>query len=92
MFDADSRYASVATYVVTDARGRPVIIKKMRFIPETPAQLAHRVAQPDRPDLLAHQYYKAAQLFWRIADANQVMDPATLVAEPGVLIKIPPRS
>jgi hypothetical protein len=92
MFDADSRYASLAPYVVTDALGQPVTIKKIRVIPETPAQLAHRVTQPDRPDLLAHQYYKAAHLSWRIADANQVMDPATLVAEPGVLIKIPPRT
>lgn len=91
MFDQTSRFASVANYDVTDAEGHTVTIKKTRFIPEVDAQISRRIEQPARPDLLAFQYYKAPEQFWRIADANNVMDPAELVAEPGKLIKIPPR-
>jgi hypothetical protein len=28
-------------------------------------------------------------VFWRIADANDVMDPADLVDEPGEIVRIP---
>jgi len=92
MFDATSRYFSVSDYVVPDAQGRPVNIKKIRFIPATPASLTRQITGPDRTDLMAYAYYQAADQFWRIADANQVMDPAELVATVGQRILIPPRS
>jgi len=91
MFDPTSRYAPVADYNVTDAQGRTVTIKKIRFIPQVDAQISRRIEQPARPDLLAFEYYRAPEQFWRIADANSVMDPTELVAEPGKLVKIPPR-
>lgn len=90
MFDPDSRYRSLETYPVQDDQGRAVKIVKIRFIPPTPAQLSHTVTQSDRPDLLAFQYYRRPTLFWRIADANDVVDPAELV-NPGEVIKIPPQ-
>jgi hypothetical protein len=92
MFDPDSRYAPVDDYVVLDAQGRQVKIKKIRFIPNTPATLTRQVTQSDRPDLLAFAYYQAADHFWRIADANQVMDPAELLTPIGRLIWIPSRT
>jgi hypothetical protein len=92
MFDPTSRYASVADYTVNDDQGRPVTIKKVRFIAPVHAPITRATEQPDRPDLLGFQYYKAPEQFWRIADANLVMDPAELVAQPGQRIKIPPRT
>ena len=91
MFDQTSRYAEVATYTVTDAQGRQVTIKKVRFIPPTPGVLTRRIVQGDRPDLLAHEYYRAPEQFWRIADANPVTDPAELVDQPGKRIRVPER-
>jgi nucleoid-associated protein YgaU len=90
MFDPDSRYNSLDTYTAPDDQGRPVKIVKVRFIPNTPAQLSHTVTQSDRPDLLAFQYYRRPVWFWRIADANSVLDPADMVI-PGLVIKIPPQ-
>ena len=92
MFDSSSRYAPVGDYTVKDSRGRQVKIKKIRFIPLTPARLTRQVVQSDRPDLLAYLYYQAPERFWRVADANEVMDPAELIAQIGRLIRIPPRS
>lgn len=92
MFDPTSRYASVDDYAVQDAQGRSVKIKKIRLIPNTPATLSRQVVQGDRSDLLAFLYYQAPDRFWRIADANWVLDPAELVKHPGATIWIPPRS
>jgi hypothetical protein len=92
MFDANSRYTTVDDYVVPDAQGRPVKIKKIRFIPNTPATVTRQITAADRPDLLAYAYYQAADRFWRIADANQVMDPAELFIPIGRRIWIPSRT
>ena len=92
MFDSNSRYAPVDDYEVTDSQGRPVKIKKARFIADTPSSLTRKVVQGDRSDLMAFAYYQDATRFWRIADANEVMDSAELVAEPGDSIQIPPGS
>lgn len=91
MFDQTSRYADVATYTVPDASGRSVTIVTIRFIPPTPGVTSRRIEQQDRPDLLAHQTYQAPEQFWRIADANEVLDPAELVDTPGKRILIPAR-
>jgi len=92
MFDPTSRYYGVADYDVEDAQGRQVKIKRIRFIPPTPATVTRQVTQSDRPDLMAYAYYQAADRFWRIADANAVMDPAELLFPLGKRILIPPRA
>ena len=89
MFDSESRYAGVGTYIVTDARGNAVKIIRMRVIPSVSARFSHKVVKEDRADLLAQQYYRAPARFWRIADANTVMDPAELLRQLGSWILIP---
>lgn len=91
MFDRTSRYAEIATYTIVGPGGEPVTVKKIRVIPATPSATSRRIVRPDRPDLLAHELYKAPEESWRIADANRVMDPEELVTEPGKLIRIPAR-
>ena len=90
MFFKGSRYADVDEHEITDDQGRVVRYKGMRFIPETPARMGHRVAQGERLDHIAHRYYQDAERFWRVCDANRAMWPDDLVAEPGEVILIPP--
>ena len=89
MFDPGSRYATISTMTVLDDAGRPVKIVKLRLIPPTPVAITRRVVAEDRPDLLAHHYYKDATRYWRIADAGFVLDPMESYAVPGRVVPIP---
>lgn len=90
MFFKGSRYENVSTDSLTDVQGRVVRFKRVRFIPDTPAQTALVVGQGDRLDRIAHRIYQDPELFWRICDANRALWPDDLVAEPGRIIRIPP--
>jgi nucleoid-associated protein YgaU len=90
MFFKGSRYETIPEGQIADISGRKINYKRTRFTPETPAITQHRVAQNDRLDLMAYQYYRDPELFWRICDANKAMLPDQLVAEVGQRILIPP--
>jgi hypothetical protein len=95
MFFKGSRYANVSEHEITDAKGRVIRYKKIRFIPETKPQrvrlrVGHTVSQGERLDHIAHRYYRDSERFWRICDVNRVMWPDDLVAEAGRTILIPP--
>ena len=92
MFFKGSRYEKVETDQITSADGRLVTYAKVRFIPETKAILTHLLSQGERLDHLSFRYYKDAERFWRICDANQVMWPDDLLDEAGIRILIPPSS
>jgi hypothetical protein len=89
MFFPGSRYETVPEDVVATPHGA-VRFKRIRFIPATPADLAHRLTQGERPDHLAFLAYREPDRFWRICDANLVMWPPDLVADVGARILIPP--
>lgn len=92
-FDPQSRYAGVALAVLQrrpgDAR---VVYVRRRFIP-APGTLGlaarHVVSALDRPDLLGARYLGDALLYWRIADANAVVDPHELTDTLGRRVVIP---
>lgn len=90
-FPPHSRYAAceVVTTTLPDGTERRHLTR--RVIPEEPgaAIAEHLVTAGDRPDLLAHTYYGDPLLSWRIADANRVLDPAELVADPGRVLHVP---
>lgn len=90
MFFKGSRYANVGQHEITNSRGRVIRYKKIRFIPETRAQMAHVVVQGERLDHIAHHYFRDSERFWRICDANRAVWPDDLVAEAGRTILIPP--
>ena len=90
MFFKGSRYENVETDRFTTTDGHVIRFKRIRLIPDTPAQLSFRVNQGERLDHIAHRIYQDPELFWRICDANLAMRPEDLVDEPGRLIKIPP--
>jgi hypothetical protein len=85
-----SRYANVADAVLETADGRQLRYKKTRFIPETHARFGHAVDESERLDHIAWRYYRDPERFWRICDANRVLWPDDLVAEPGRTIAVPP--
>jgi len=81
-FVAQSRYSGVPLAVLqrrSDELGKPYVTR--RFIP-SPTTLAiaarHVVRALDRPDLLGARYLGDALLYWRVADANAVVDPNEL--------------
>jgi hypothetical protein len=90
MFFKGSRYENVGTDSITDARGRVIRFKKVRFIADPPAQAALVVEQGERLDRIAFRVYQDPELFWLICDANRALWPDDLVAEPGRVIRIPP--
>jgi len=90
LFFQGSRYANVGEDQLSDGKGREIGYKKVRFIPETRAQMAHIVNQGERLDHLAQRYLRDPERFWRIGDVNRAMWPDDLVAEVGRTILIPP--
>lgn len=89
MIDKRSRYAKVGTYEAPGADGSPLVTLELR----TPARgfgvFLHQPVEGERLDHLAQTYYRDPRLFWRIADAGDVLDPFDLVS-PGVPVRIPP--
>jgi len=86
-----SRYEKLArsASTVTTADGQQHRALSIRFIPPTPATFRHVVGQNERLDLLAFHFYRDAEKFWLIADANTAMDPEDLLRV-GASILIPP--
>jgi hypothetical protein len=92
MFEPDSRYARIpqATQIMPD--GRPVAYKRRRFLPQgsslrTLAEVTP--AQGERVDVLTHRTLGNPEHFWRVCDANDVLDPAELTEIPGRPVRIP---
>ena len=88
MFASNSRYINLADGVYTDASGRQISYKLLRLTPGAPTLQVHSAVQQDRLDLLAFTYYRDAEQFWRICDANLALRPDD-VLEAGVEIQIP---
>ncbi|MFC7534565.1 LysM domain-containing protein [Actinoplanes sp. GCM10030250] len=87
-----SRYADAEIAVHTLPGGAEVRYAKHRLLPPLPAAddtVPHTVTAVERPDHLGQRYFGAPDQWWRIADANPVLDPRELTAEPGRRIGIP---
>jgi hypothetical protein len=95
MIDPTSRYADVETAVHTavgpDGEPRPVRYLLRRALPPPDAGdtlLEHTVTQGDRLDNLTARYLGDPTQFWRVCDANNVLAPDELTAEPGRRVRI----
>lgn len=97
MFDSASRYYGLtrSTLTVTGADGRPreIAYVARRIIPPADPNsqvvlATHRVVQGDRIDVITAKYAGDPALFWRICDANGVLDPEEIVSPPGRVIVI----
>jgi hypothetical protein len=95
-FPLTSRYAAVgiATYSPVPAPGQdevPVAFLRRRLVPP-PERFSllyeYACVEGDRRDLVAAALLSDAELWWRIADANGAIDPATLTVPPGKRLRI----
>jgi|SRR4051812_20875017 hypothetical protein len=86
-----SRYHDVEIGVHRQPDGTEVRYAKRRLLPPLDAQETepHVVGAGERPDLLAQRFLGDPGQWWRIADANPVLDPAELTDEAGRVVEIP---
>jgi hypothetical protein len=92
MFPVTSRYATVGTslYIEADGSVKPYLLR--RFVPQSQGMVIvaeHLVVRGDRLDNIAARYLGDPEQFWRLCDANDVMQPTELTAVIGRRIKIP---
>jgi hypothetical protein len=92
-YSRDSRYHNAEIGVHTRPDGTEVRYVKRRLLPPlngSPDESApHTVSSGERPDHLGQRYFGDPGQWWQIADANPVLDPSELTAEPGRRIEIP---
>lgn len=87
---AVSRSPGVAA--LETATGRVIAYQRRRILPrgqDIPAAREVTVISGDRLDLIAYRTLGDPELYWWIADANDAMNPADLVAMPGRRLRIP---
>jgi hypothetical protein len=96
VFEPTSRYYGIETAELTvlDAAGEPRVIAYVRRrlvtgAPSNATLVSHAVVQGERLDHLAARYFGDPTQFWRICDANNVLRPEELVAQPGRRVDIP---
>lgn len=91
MFSLTSRYRDIETVEFVMPDGRKVKYVRRRIVPaaERFALLQeHLVAGGERLDNITAQYLGDPEQFWRICDANNVIDPAELTQHIGQRIRI----
>ncbi len=84
MFPVTSRYHNIETTRWVAPNGREVVYLRRRFLPDTAhvvVLVEHAVAQGERLDNITAQYLGDPEQFWRLCDANNVMDPSDLADE-----------
>jgi hypothetical protein len=90
-FPPTGRYADVEVTHLTTPNGRIIGYLRRRRIPQ-PESLAtvgeRAVRADDRIDTLAARLLGDPTQFWRLCDANAVLDAEALVAEPGRVVRI----
>lgn len=92
MFTFTSRYYHLETVKLTLADGRTVSYKRRRLLPpgETMQLLVEvTVTEGDRLDLITARTLGDPEHFWRIADANNAMNPFDLTTEIGRTLRVP---
>lgn len=88
MFSKISRYRKLADEVTIDSRGRELVSKNLRLLPEVPGKFRHTVEEVDRLDHLGYKYYKQSRNWWRICDANpEFLSPQALLGKEPVVTR-----
>jgi hypothetical protein len=91
LFPITSRYHNIETTTLETADGRTISYLRRRFLP-SPDRFAllqeHTVIDGDRLDNVTARYMGDPLQFWRVADANNAMQPEELTAEIGRKLRI----
>jgi nucleoid-associated protein YgaU len=89
MFFKGSRYETVADALYQSPKGRQIAYKRLRLLPDPTVLQTRTVAAGDRLDLIAFDFYRDPEQYWRICDANRAMRPNELIEEVGRRLRIP---
>lgn len=92
MFDPESRYANLGVATHVGADGREVQYVRRRFIRHARGEQPVRfvvVNDGDRLDLLAARALGDPLKFWKICDANEVLQPDETTSTAGREIELP---
>jgi hypothetical protein len=90
-FPPSSRYYGVETTVLVNLCGEQVPYLRRRFLPSSSRFAVlreHVVASGERIDRIAAREMENAELFWRLCDANDAMQPDELTATIGRRLRI----
>ena len=95
MFDSTSRYAKLETaaIAVTNADGSARVVRyvRRRFVPAPEGMVTlaeHIVVQNDRLDRITARFLGDPLQFWRICDANNVLNSAELTETVGRTVRV----
>ena len=80
MFLSNSRYSTVATYTVRNARGTTVTACRFPVRPRPPVRGHHTRGDGQRLDGIAAHYLGDPTAFWRLCDAADALVPDALAA------------
>ncbi len=91
MFPVTSRYFSIETAKWVTVDGREIAYLRRRFLPNAPVTVLaeHLVTEAYRLDNVTAQYLGDPEQFWRVADANNAMQPNELTQTVGRRLIIP---
>jgi hypothetical protein len=91
LFPITSRYYKIDAATLTTATGQTVAYLRRRFVPP-PERFEllqeHWVTEGDRLDNITAHYLGDPEQFWRIADANNAMNPMALTQPIGRKLRI----
>jgi hypothetical protein len=92
LFEPTSRYYALEEATFTMPDGRIVTYKRRRRIPsaaELQLLAEVEVTQGDRLDLITARTLGDPEQFWRVADANDAMNPFELTRAVGRSLRVP---
>lgn len=91
LFPITSRYYGLDTATLKTPTGTPIVYLRRRFVPSSErfALLQeHTVTEGERLDNITAQYLGDPEQFWRVADANNAMNPSELTETIGRKLRI----
>jgi hypothetical protein len=92
MFEPNSRYYNLETASYVTSEGQTIAYKRRRFLPQGESLtllVETQVKESDRLDLIAQRTLGDSEQFWRVADANNAMNPFELVEKTGSILRAP---
>jgi hypothetical protein len=92
VFEVTSRYSVIEIAKYTAPDGREIAYLRRRFLPQgesLPLLVEVTWADGDRLDLIAARTIGDPEQFWRICDANNVMNPFNTIVELGETLRVP---
>ena len=91
MFEPTSRYYPIETATYTGPDGEQHAYVRRRFLPrgeDQPLLVEVTVTDGDRLDLITARTLGDPEQFWRIADANNALNPVDLTTRPGDVLRV----